>query len=160
LGGSARVSRFRDIGNDIKTFVVDLEPRIGFFFASHWLVNASATLTYTTSKTSRTTQFGAGPGVAYYMGGNRTRVHPYAQARLLLLRTVSEVKTVNIPRLVERSVGWSAAAGAVLMIARNAGVTGELFYMRTGIARDFSGGVTSNSAEEYGVRFGVSVFVF
>ena len=55
---------------------------------------------------------------------------------------------------------WVVSGGALLMLARHVGVTGELFYQRASVSSTFSGEENEDRAEMYGLRWGIAAFVF
>jgi len=46
------------------------------------------------------------------------------------------------------------------MLARNVGLTGELFAQRVNSEADSGGPTTENTVTSFGLRFGVSAFLF
>lgn len=58
------------------------------------------------------------------------------------------------------SASWLVSAGGLVLLAKNVGVTGELFYSHANHEFDDPNGASNNSSEEFGTQFGVSVYLF
>ena len=153
LGGAGRLSSFRDIGNDQRSFIMDLNPRVGWFVASRLALSANAVYQRFSNEFSVSSTWGVGPGLTYYFGSGEETVLPFLSGRSLL-------RWSGAPGSDWRTVSLLGGAGLVFMVSRHVGVRAELFYQWNGTTVS-SGSVTGgNTSEEFGVLFGVTAFVF
>lgn len=158
ISGSARVSKFRDIGNDASTFVVELNPRVGYFVLPGLLLAANLTYAHYSSDGGTSAIYGVGPSLTYYLRHRQTRLNPYLTFRTLY--THEDFKPDNGPDGTENDWDWLGAGGAALYVARNVAITGEAFYTRGRTTINLGNGEQSNRSEEYGTQFGVAVYLF
>jgi opacity protein-like surface antigen len=158
-GGTARISGHRDIGNDTKTFVIDLNPRVGYFVLPHLVLSANLQYVRSSDDLGSSRTVGVGPGLSYYFGGPTSRVLPYLTSRTLFQWGRSGLDD-QPSSFRDSDLSWLAGAGASILVARNVGVTAEAFYQWTRFAVETADWEGSNSSEQYGVQFGVTVFAY
>jgi outer membrane protein with beta-barrel domain len=158
VGGTARITNFRDIGNDASTFVLDLSPRLGYFVVPGLAMTANLEYGRFSYDAGVTSTYGLGPGMTYYFRHRQTVLNPFLSARTLYVH--ERVNPDGASDFTSDSFTWLVAAGAALFLARNVALTGEIFYNHAHFSDEFSGTTQSNNAEEYGTQFGVSVHVF
>ena len=158
LGGTARISNARDIGNDANTFVIDLNPKLGYFLTPGLALTANLEYAHFSSDAGSSSVYGVGPGLTYYIRHRQTMLNPFLSARTLY--THQRFHPDGGPMSTENSFTWLVSGGAAVFLARNVAITGELFYSHDHFSTDVSGTAQSNSAEEYGTQFGVAVYVF
>ena len=177
VGGTASLTRSRDIGNDYGWVTLDLMPRAGFFVVRGLAVNMNLRhrrIYYDDQAVVRDQRFvewGMGPGLTYYVGTRYRRVFPFVSARTLYSRTRNESDIFARPqdtepaeenRIARTTTGtWLTSGGVLYMVARHVGITGEAFYQRTRTTvRSEPLPEASNSAEQFGLQWGVTAFVF
>jgi len=168
VGGRARFSRLYDAGNDLHEIGFELAPDVGVFIWRGVAVSMNARLGWSRREdTSSATKWGVGPGISYYLARPGWRVYPYAELATLWLKTnFSPIGDEPVFRSQEnREWTWVGSLGAVLLLARNVGLSGEAYYSRyrveaTQIRPDGSRIFLANRSEEYGLRFGIRVFLF
>jgi hypothetical protein len=158
VGGTARITHFRDIGNNASTFVMDLNPRIGYFVAPGLAFSANLQFAHYSEDLGSSSQYGVGPGLIYYFRHHRTRLNPYLSARTLYVRQT--VHPDSGPSSTTETFSWLASLGGALFVARNVALTAEAFYSHDHVSTDLSGSPQANNAEEYGTQFGVSVYLY
>jgi hypothetical protein len=158
IGGTARVSRYHDIGSDQGVFIADVNPQLGFFVRPGLALTANVRVSRYGYDTGHTWSYGLGPGITYYLGHDARRFHPFLSARTLYTKSTTYLDSG--PSGSYSNFNWLASAGGMYLAASNVGITGELFYSHT--HNDFGGGGSpqGSSNEEYGTQFGVSVFLF
>jgi hypothetical protein len=158
LGGSVRITGFRDIGNDTRSFVLDLNPRVGYFILPGLAVTANLQLARASNDNGHTSTYGVGPGVTYYFGGGPRRFLPFLSGRTLWVQSTSYADAGGSASL--ETWDWLVSGGALFLVAKNVGVTGEVFYSHSHVTFDGIGPAQSNSSEEYGTQLGVAVYLF
>jgi hypothetical protein len=169
LGGTARITGNRSTGDESASFLIDVNPRVGYFVVPHLAVHANLQFQRIGYDGGRSHQWGVGPGLTYYFGGRDSRVHPFVTGRTL--RQWQRASN-DVASLEPRAKGWSwlGGAGAAWLVAKNVGITGELFYQWNESTTEYvridpvTGGfgpVESRfESEQYGLQVGVSVFAF
>jgi hypothetical protein len=158
IGGNARISKFRDIGNDASTFLVELNPRVGYFVAPGLLLSANLQYAHYSQDLGSSSQYGIGPGVTYYFRHRKTKLNPYLSARSLYVH--QSYHPDGFTSSSAHSFTWLVSAGGALFVARTVGLTGEAFYTHNRFSTNIAGTTQSNSSEEFGTLFGVSVYLF
>ena len=154
LAGTAQVTHFRDIGNDFGDTIIELAPRVGYFVVRGLVVSANLSFRHDANETGSGTSWGIGPGMTYYVSGLSRRVYPFVSGRTLF--TWSHASDAN-GMIVDRrsSTSWLVSTGALVLLARHVGLTGELFYQHD----RFTVEPSTNTAESYGLQWGFAVFV-
>lgn len=136
-------------GSDDRYTKLIISPTAHYFVLPGLAVGGDVVVGYASAKNSSATNFGAGPSVAYYFGRGERTVYPFISASLTLLRTISKNSVSDQSR---SATAYRGSGGALLMLSRSVGITGELFYQ----GRNSEG----NEWNTYGLAFGVSAFVF
>ena len=126
LAGTAEVSGNHDIGNDQHTWLVQLEPRLGYFILPGLAVNAHLLGSGAWYRGGTSYQWGLGPGATYYFRLTR-RFYPFVSARTLFTRTHTRVDATQSTQAAWQS-SWALASGAVAMLVPHVGLSAELFY--------------------------------
>lgn len=157
LAGTAQLVHSHDIGNDQGATIFEVAPRVGFFVVPGLAVNANLRFARISGDGPATTGWGLGPGLTYYIGGLSSRIYPFVSGRTLFTwqRTPSPG---GDPDVKFRTTSWLVSGGALFLVAEQVGITSELFYQRDRFTFEF-GSASTNSAELYGVQWGVAVFV-
>jgi len=158
LSGTASMTRHRDVGNDFRTFRIDVSPRIGYFVAPHVAVITNVRLRTASNDAGNSFAWGLGPGIGYYFGGPESRFRPFASARTLFMWDHRSASDGQWDRDYT-SMGWLVSAGTVVMLASQVGVSAELFYQWDRVTVGGTGGA-GNEAERLGLQFGIAAFVF
>ena len=158
LSGTASVTRHRDVGNDFRTFRVDVSPRIGYFVVPHLAVIMNVRLRTASSDAGNSFAWGLGPGIGYYFGGPESRFRPFASARTLFMWDHRSVSDGQWDRDYT-SAAWLVSLGSVVMLASQVGVSAELFYQWDRVTVGGTGGA-GNEAERFGLQLGIAAFVF
>lgn len=160
VGGTATFHSEKDIGNNNRFFVIDINPRLGYFILPHLALNANLQFVRVGYELGHNYEWGVGPGLTYYFGRPNYHVFPYLTARTLFSWATSYPSDATVSRARTWNDSWLVGAGAVVMIAKNVGFTGELFYQHDHFGVEINRRQSSNSSEEYGLRVGLAVFVF
>ncbi len=172
VAGTADVTHTRDIGNDFGWTSVELLPRVGYFVVRGLSVSGNLRfqrIWYDDNETitdQRALNWGIGPGLTYYVATRSPRLFPFVSARTLFTRGSSHATVTS--QLGERRVEsratnnvWLLSGGALFMVAKHVGISGELFYQHENFtARYDPSPETGNSSETYGLHWGISAFIF
>lgn len=166
IGGNARIVGLQDFGNDQREVGFELQPQFGIFVARGLVITASPHLGWAWRERIGTTfKWGLGPGVTYYVA-RAGKFYPYLTMRTLALWTEFRPSDDLLdPVSVDDSEWtWLVGLGGSLFIAQHVALNAELFYSRFRVNSDLRSvdGLSeqANSSEQYGLQFGVRVFVF
>lgn len=168
VGGRARLSRLYDAANDVHEVGFEVAPNIGVFVVRGLAVSMNARLGWSRrEQTASAFKWGLGPGVSYYLAKPGWTIYPFVELATLWLRTtfspIGEEALFRSQENKERTLEGSV--GGVLLLTRHVGLTGEGYYSRyrievNQVLADGQKVLQDNWSEEYGLRFGVRVFVF
>ena len=159
VGGTGRVYGHRDIGNDSRSFIIDLNPRVGYFLVPHLAVTANLQYLRGRNDIGWTRTVGLGPGLSYYFGGPTSRVLPYLTGRTLF-QWVRAAPHDEPTAVFDRQSTWVLGGGLSWLVARNVGLTAEFFYQRSDVRAERLDWVGENSDEQYGMQFGATIFAY
>ena len=160
VGGTAGVSRYStDLTSGTTVFA---SPRLGLFVVDGLAVGASVGVSRTTSRQTLTladevfeleteaTSISATPFATYYIGDPAAPVLPFVSASAGINYFTSEDRSQSgSPRVSREQFVGEAAAGALVRLGANVGLTGEGYYTWR----------TNGGFDLYGVRGGLAVFL-
>ena len=172
IGGTASFTHDHDIGNDFGWTSLKLAPRVGYFIARGLALSGNFRFQriwyddQETIKDQRALTWGIGPGLTYYVPTRFHRLYPFASARTLFLRTHSHSTLTSANTFGDGSSEstnnvWLVSAGALYMVGTHVGVTSELFYQHEYFTARY--GIlpaNGNSAEMYGLQWGITAFIY
>lgn len=155
LAGTAQFTHSRDIGNDADFSTLELAPRVGYFLLPGLALSANLRYRHDGVATGHATSWGVGPGLTYYVSGLSRHVYPFVSGRTLFTWSRFTGNT-GVSSDVRQSTSWLVSTGALVLLARHVGLTGELFYQhdRVTVAPG-----AFNSFETYGLQWGFAIFV-
>jgi hypothetical protein len=172
VAGTADFTHTRDIGNDNGWTAVELLPRVGYFVVRGLSVSGNLRFrrvwydNQETIKDQRFVEWGFGPGLTYYVATRSPRLFPFVSARTLFTRgsshatLTSQLGAQRVDSRVTNNV-WLLSGGALFMVARHVGISGELFYQHENFTARYEPSPESgNSSETYGLHWGISAFIF
>lgn len=160
VGGSASVSHLEISGLDGGITTVSLFPDVGFFVLPGLVVVANVEYAHSSGAGRSSTVYGAGPGLTYYFVKGPAKLHPYLAAAVFFGQLDWELSGQTGVSNSQGSTSWYASGGGALLLARNVAVTGEAYYGQVHYgAADVIGG-PSGTTTQYGLRFGVSVYIY
>lgn len=177
IGGTAAFTHSRDIANDYGWTTLELMPRAGYFVARGLAVSLNLRqrhVWYDDQPTVRDQTFrdwGIGPGLTYFASTKFPRVFPFVAARTLFSRSLNQADIYESPQSQEPSIddrearassrNWQLAAGVMYMVVKHVGISGEAFYQRTrATVQPDTPEEASNTAELYGLQWGLAAFIF
>lgn len=168
IGGTADISRTRSSGGGSGLTIAEAFPRIGYFVAKGLAVSANFRVrkVWADDQPGATnqgsTEWGIGPGVAYYVQAGMPRLFPFLSGRALHNRATShaDVGAASIDTRVTTDL-WLLSGGALYMLGEHVGLTSEVFYQRNHnkVRNNPTTEITSSSTT-YGVQWGISAFIF
>ena len=151
LDGSASFSSTR-VGDSDRITVASVSPSALFFVADGLAVGATVSLARVSGGGDPQTSYGIGPSAAYFFGGPDRRVYPFVGAGASFSRLSDDLT----------ALGGEVTGGAVFMLSRTVGLSGEAFYQSQSYSRDGAavfGGEESFGVDEFGVRAGIVAFL-
>jgi hypothetical protein len=170
VGGNVNLGRAQTSGSgpgaptDAST-AASLAPRLGYFVLPGLAVTGNLSLGYSNSDLGHQWGWGVGPGLTYYFGRGAKKLYPYVAGVTLFQWSRGYRDGTDGPIVKSDARRWQLSGGAVLLVARNVGLNGELYFSRahlnTSIGSPGSPSFESSSTlEDYGLQFGVSLFVY
>ena len=159
VGGSASVSHFDASGFDGGSTGISIYPDVGYFFVPGLLVLANVEYAHS-SGGGTSTRYGAGPGLTYYFIKGPAKVHPYLAASVFFGHTQFEVPAASYMNYSESYNSWYTSGGGALLLARNVAVTGEAYYGQVHYGTGGVVGAASSTTMQYGIRFGLAVYIY
>lgn len=174
LGGNASLTSRGDDTDDERTTSAFLSPRGQYFVVPGLALGGMVSLSYSSRSNSTRTGLGAGPAVAYYFGDGTRAFYPFVSAGFSVSRSKISID-IELPSGIDpddlpaeffdterttTSTSWEVSGGLVLMIAKNVGLTGALFYQQDNFDSDAEDILGSLDSDMFGLRVGINAFVF
>jgi hypothetical protein len=160
VGGSASLSLVDDDGGSDAVLSVSVLPNVLFFAANRFAIGGQLGLTYSSSDDFSATGWALGPAFRYFIAEPSAKTLPFVGASFTIGRTTISAGTG--PNVNLSTTGFEGVAGITWLLVPHVGFDGELFARRATF--ESSGGgvpVTSeNTQTAFGLRFGISAFVF
>ena len=156
-GGVVRFSHQHGSGGLASITTLAVDPEIAYFVAPGLAVGAATPLLYSWLSGGHAVSYGAGPTATYYFGSGIRTLYPYVGASVALLR--NRLYASGNAVTTDNQWSWEARAGAVRLVARNAGITGEVYYRHLHETSTTTG-TRRLALDEYGLRFGLGLFLY
>jgi hypothetical protein len=167
VGGSASAHRTALSGpNIVPTHItsITVAPRVSYFMLPGLTLGATVPLRYTSSDAGHATGYGFGPEVTYYFGHGKRSFYPFVglsalweQAHGILAISLDSTGQSTSDN---HSRSYMARGGVAAMLARNVAVTGELYYADDHSEQTNFGNTYQLTHSEYGVQFGIALFLY
>jgi hypothetical protein len=164
IGGSANVARVmieEDDGTETRYTTMSVNPMLLWFIRDRLAIGGEVGLGRTVGKDFRSTSLRIGPAVRLFFAQPLAKTLPFLGAAVTFGSENSRFGTTDLDGSQEE---LELVAGATQMVARHVGLTGELFLGRVNTESDFDGDFGPFSSESkvttFGVRFGITAFVF
>lgn len=158
IGGSANISHSHTESTSYSNTGISLFPQVGYFLAPGLAGVIDLSYSHLSSSSVTESAWGIGPGLTYYFRNGTTKLHPYLAASVLYQHATQTLKGPPDNSNSAHYFDWTGSGGLALLLARNVAVTGELFYTAYTYAAD--GGTSSETTNQYGLRFGISLFLY
>jgi hypothetical protein len=159
LAGSANVSRSESDGNESTS--ISVQPNILYFVANRLAIGGQLGFGSANHENGETSSWTVGPAARLYFGASTSKTLPYLGIAFLI-GSASSSTDDPIPVESEASVwGVEGIAGLTFMISRQVGIAGELFFNRN--ENEFETPANTERTikmTSYGLRFGITAFVF
>ncbi len=153
LDGTANVSSSQ-FGDSDRTTTISAQPSALFFVADGLAVGATVSLARTSFGGDNTaTSYGIGPTAAYFFGGPESTVYPFVSVGASFSRASFSGDGDDLSIF-----GGEVAGGAVFMLSRTVGLTGEAYYQAQSVSSD--GFDDSFDGNEFGLRAGFVAFLY
>ena len=159
IGGSASLTRstVENGGSESSVTSINVSPRMLWFIRDRLAVGGEVGLGSSSGDGASSSSWRLGPAVQWYFADLNERTLPFLGASLFVGSTSAESGGTDFTTTAQ---GLELTAGATRLLARNVGITGELFATRRNTASE-SGTITiDGSTTNLGVRFGVSAFLY
>ena len=165
VGGSAS---FTSQGGDDadRTTSVMLNPSAQFFVLPGLAVGGTLSLSYTSDDLFSITGLGIGSAVSYYFGRGERTVYPFVSASLSINDFSFKADGDQVGSNIDVSTTgttFDLSGGVALMVAKNVGLTGEIFYLQQNLRETGNEGIETlfdTDINMFGLRFGIAAFVF
>jgi hypothetical protein len=159
VGGSASlVGSHQNGGTNTTSF--SIAPLGLRFLAPRVAVGGNVLLGYSSNSFASGWSYGIGPSLRYYFGDPTGKTFPFVSGSVIgqwANSTLKHPATNQDPDVDSHVVLLDASVGITQMLATHVGLTGELFYDH----RDAkSGTLITATVHDYGLRFGITAFVF
>jgi hypothetical protein len=156
IGGSASVTHSK---NDAPPAVLSVvvSPDLLYFVKTRLAVGGQVGLSYSTSDTFSSTGWSLGPAVQYFFAEPTATMLPFVGASFGIGRSTTSAGSG--PDVTFTTTAYEGVGGIMWLLVPHVGVSGELFGRRSKFK---SGGPTTseNTQTVFGLRFGISAFVF
>ena len=162
IGGAASLS---SSGNDFeggRSTTLSIAPSAQYFVIPGLAVGGTIGWAYASYEDFSFSTLNVGPRLSYYFGRSAQNIYPFVSAAVGYLRSSSDSGAFD---QTASGTQFDVSGGATFMIARNVGLTGELFYTQRSEETDTDVGLlgditTAFGSDSFGLRFGISAFVF
>jgi len=165
ISGSAGFSQSHDDLSDQTQTFVNASPTALMFIASRFAVGGTVTAGYSKAGSSKFTSFGVGPSARYYMGDSSSKWLSFVSASVFPQWGSSKLTTfvngVATPVDIDQTnLAMDASLGLTRLLVTHVGVTGEAYFTR--VKRSATNGGTTNdfTTNSFGLRFGLTAFLY
>ena len=159
VGGTAGWSHSAIDGAPNATSTFTLAPSGLYFVRPHIAIGGAAATGYSATGSEHIWTYGIGPDVRYYFGDMSGKLFPFIRADMQPVWSRMSTAGGGADAHQHR---WSyeGSAGLTQMLATHVGLTGELFYATARATQELSTTTATVTSSSYGIRFGISAFVF
>lgn len=162
IGGTASLSSSGNDFEDGRTTALLISPSAQYFVIPGLAIGGTVGWAYASFDESSVSSLSVGPRLSYFFGTSAQNIYPFVSASVGYLRSSFDSDAVD---RTSTGTQFDVSAGAALMIAKNVGLTGELFYTKWSEETDngtilLGDIITALGTDSFGLRFGVSAFVF
>ena len=165
IAGSAAAVRSHDDLTDQTQTSVSASPTALVFVRSRLAVGGTLTAGYSKAGSSRFTSYGIGPSARYYMGDSTAQWLSYVSASVFpqwgSSKTTIPLNSGNTTiESRQRNLAFDGAFGLTRILVPHVGVAGEAFYTRASRRTESNGTDRDIGTTAFGLRFGLSAFVY
>jgi hypothetical protein len=165
ISGSAGFSQSHDDLSDQTSTSISASPTALMFVASRFAVGGRLTGGYSKSGSFKATSYGIGPSARYYMGDSASKWLSFVSASVFpqwgTSKTNAVVGGVVTPVDVDATdLAMDASLGLTRLLVTHVGVTGEAYYTRINRSSTSRGTTNDFTSNAFGIRFGLTAFVY
>ena len=155
VGGTASLTRQE--ADDFSSTTISIQPEVLFFVKSRLAIGGSLGLSRGSAGDATTTAWSLGPAAKYFFSTSSSTTLPFLGASVHVNGATTDLGTGEAK---VNGWGFEPVAGITWLLASHVGLTGEAFFNRRFISTEFTGSTSDNASSTYGVRFGITAFVF
>jgi hypothetical protein len=165
ISGSAGFSRSHDDLSDQTSTSISASPTALMFVASRFAIGGRLTGGYSKSGSFKSTSYGLGPSARYYLGDSASKWLSFLGASVFPQWGTSKVSSVTngvvTPVDVDATdLAMDASLGLTRLLVTHVGVTGEAYYTRINRSSTSRGTTNDFNTNAFGVRFGLTAFLY
>lgn len=155
LGFSSATQSSGSSNSSALTTIV-IAPQVSYFIMPNLAVGGLVNFLGQSQSGSSFSQLGIGPTIAYYFGDQSTTLYPFVQGAVFYNSITSSYSGYYSSSTTIGGVGFEVDAGITPMLARNIGLTLAAFFRLS----NYSQNITSSSINTFGLRVGITGFLF
>jgi outer membrane protein W len=161
ISGGASASSQHNNGTDQSTTSLSLAPSALYFVRPGLALGGAVSLGYFDGSIGTTKSFGIGPSIRYYFGDAAAKTFPFVSATIAPAWLWTDPKNSSTARSTsQHSLEAEGTIGLTHLVATHVGITGEAFYQHQSFDTDIGTVHATQSSYAFGVRFGITAFVF
>lgn len=157
ISGTASITSTSSDGGSGSLTSVSFNPNVLWFVRDRVAVGGELGLGYQDGDGFSGTSWLIGPAARFFFAEPAAKLLPFVGVSVGFGRMHSESGTFEFTG-TQRAL--ELVGGATQMLARNVGLTGELFVQRTNFEVETGTTMSDNTTTMFGLRFGVSAFLF
>lgn len=167
VSGSASLSRINQSSDEElglpeqHTTSVYVQPSVLYFVARRVAVGGQLGVSYASFEQGHASSWMVGPAARAFFGASDAKVLPFVGGAIVAGSSTFKRDTPTAGTSESSTWGLEGVGGLTLMLSRQVGVTGEGFVTRT--EEKLQNSALSDrtlTRTEFGVRFGISAFLF
>jgi len=160
IGGSAGVSSQKTDGADGSTTVISVAPSALYFVSPGVAIGGALSLGYFNNPQGSGTSFGIGPSIRYYFGDRTGKTLPFVSATIAPTWQSTDPKNSTAANTSSRNLEIEGTIGLTHLLVPHVGITGEAYYDHRSFESDRGDLHVTQDSYAFGVRFGITAFVF
>ena len=161
ISGGASASSQHTNGSDQNSTSLSLAPSALYFVRPGLALGGAVSLGYFDGTFGTTKSFGIGPSVRYYFGDAAAKTFPFVSATVAPTWVSSDPKNSSTARSTsQNALELEGTIGLTHLVATHVGITGEAFYDHQSFDTDLGTVKATQTSYMFGVRFGITAFVF
>jgi hypothetical protein len=138
---------------------LSIVPNVQFFFAPRFAVGGELGVMHSSSSGFSSTGWLVGPAAHLFFGSGVSKTLPFLSAAVLW--NTSHADIGNGESISTSGLAFEGSIGITEMLSRQVGITGEAFGRHlSNTFRQPAAPDNTSSANQFGVRFGITAFLF
>jgi hypothetical protein len=161
ISGTASASSQHNEGSDQRVTIISLAPSGLYFVRPGLAIGGTVSLGYFDTPQATTKSFGIGPSARYYFGDVAAKTLPFVSATVAPTWQSTDPKASSSANSsTAHGLQVEGTIGLTHLVATHVGITGEAFYEHQSFNGDIGTSHVTQSSYSFGVRFGITAFVF